>query len=331
MAGMADRWSPQPAALLSLPFLVLAAASLNANSPVGAWRWLGIVGLGTLSLFSLAAGFRRDKGRFVAADRIHGQRPPVDPDSSDVQWELALSPDGQNDELRGRFELRCCAGAEQSRNRIQDDLVPILQALQTIRRQSSVQVQFAADVPQPVKNIVLGESDYDLTEIHASETIESPLSHAQLKIAAALGAAAIIALGLVVFLLADQIHRSENVTPLGLGLGLALVLSPATLAAHVAMGRIRIRFDSKRLNVISRNGLLGTHHWEASITEVEGLWLLESDEGSPLELVVKKQDFFRSIPLWGSAQPHVRRLIHPLGHGSTDSGAYGSSRPFGTA
>ena len=320
----------QPAALLSLPFLALTAASLNANAPTGDWRWLGIVGLGTLSLFSLAAGFRRDRSCCVAGDRIHGQCPPVNLDSSDVRLELALSRDGQIDEVRGRFELRCCKGAEQSRNRIQDDLVPILQALQTIRRQSSVQVQFAADVPQPVKNIVLGKSDYRLAELRASKTIESPLIQAQLRIAAVLGATAIVALGLVVFLLADQIHRSENVTQLGLGLGLALVLSPATLAAHVAMGRVRIRFDPERLNVISRNGLLGTHHWEASITEVEGLWLVESGEGSPLELVVKKEDFFRSIPLWGSAQPRVRRLIHPLGHGSTDPGTYGSTRPVGT-
>jgi hypothetical protein len=328
-AGTTGCWSLQPAALLSLPFGVLTAASINADTSNGPLHLLGILSLGTLTLLSLVAGFRRDRARLGACELGRRRRRTFDLASSKYQLELALSDSNHTDDLHGRFELRWRRGAEQPQYRVQDDLVPILRDLQSIRPESSAQVQFAAGVPQSVKNLVIGNSDIDLAELRGSETIESPLHRAQLKTAANLGMAAIVALGLVIFLLADQIHRSGNITRLGLGLALALVLLPAMLAVHVAMGRIRIRLDPNRLKVVSRNGLLGSLHWEASASEVQGMWLIEFGEGSLHELVIKSQHAFRSIPLWNSAQPRLRYLIHSLGLGATDPDVHGTIGPLG--
>jgi hypothetical protein len=146
--------------------------------------------------------------------------------------------------------------------------------------------------------------------------LRTPTYDAQPEIAAVLGAIAIVALGVVTFLVAGQIQRSGRITPFGLVLGGLLILVPAGLALHLLLSRIEVEFTPQCVRVIRKRGLFGATVTRWNMTELQVVRLDAPTIGSTLYLVVRSQNQQRTILLRGTSVKEARQWLE-LGCGKS--------------
>jgi len=156
----------------------------------------------------------------------------------------------------------------------------------------------------------------DREQIVIPVLLRTPTHDAQPEIAAVLGAIAIVALGVVTFLVAGQIQRSGRITPFGLVLGCLLILVPAVLALHLLLSRIDVEFTPQYVRVIRKRGLLSAKITQWTMTELQVVRLDASPIGSTLDLVVRSKNQQRTIPLRGMAVQAAHKWLE-LGSGKS--------------
>jgi len=156
----------------------------------------------------------------------------------------------------------------------------------------------------------------DREQILIPVLLRTATHEAQPEIAAVLGAIAIVALGVVTFLVAGQIQRSGRITPFGLVLGCLLILVPAVLALHLLLSRVDVEFTPQYIRVVRRRGLLSAKITQWTMTELQVVRLDASPIGSTLDLVVRSKNQQRTIPLRGMAVQAAYKWLE-LGSGKS--------------
>lgn len=156
----------------------------------------------------------------------------------------------------------------------------------------------------------------DREQIVIPVLLRTPTHDAQPEIAAVLGAIAIVALGVVTFLVAGQIQRSGRITPFGLALGCLLILVPAGLALHLLLSRIEVEFTPQCVRVIRKRGLFGAKVTRWNTTELQVVRLDSPAIGSTLNLVVQSRNQQRTILLRGTSVKEARKWLE-LGCGKS--------------
>ena len=139
--------------------------------------------------------------------------------------------------------------------------------------------------------------------------LQTPTHDAQSEVAAVLGAIAIVALGVVTFLVAGQIQRSGRIMPFGLALGCLLILVPAVLAVHLLLSRIEVEFTPQCVRVTRKRGLFGATVTRWTMTELQVVRLDAPAIGSTLNLVVRSQNQQRTILLRGMAVQEAHKWL----------------------
>jgi len=139
---------------------------------------------------------------------------------------------------------------------------------------------------------------------------------AQSEVAAVLGAIAIVALGVVTFLVAGQIQRSGRITPFSLVLGCLLILVPAVLALHLLLSHIEVEFTPQCVRVIRKRGVLGATVTQWNVTDLQFVRLDVPAIGSTLNLVVRNHNQQGTIVLRGMAVDEAQKWLE-LGSGKS--------------
>jgi hypothetical protein len=302
------RWDVKAPILLTVPFGILAVASISAHSE---WTWPRAIGSILVTCTCLACAASGLRGSRILSGRKSGKHSIeaiLRAANNDAYIELDRGDPSELATSRFAYVTRLVDARGLRQPLLQTGIATQLNKLRQLKKQYHIDVRAGASLPSVLRHALTEETELQI-EGPFDSTLTSRLTDRQLGTAGILLAISLLAMVVVFFLVTGQLEQRGPVTPLGVWLGALLVLAPLITGIHLGLGGVRVHNQDGQLRIEHRQGLFGTKKNDIPLSDIEGIWRIQGGDTGVHELLLLEKGVFRSVPVTQSAWPNWQAVF----------------------